>query len=332
MFGLEMLDVMIGLVTVYLVFGLACTSVVEAVAALLSLRSTFLETAMNEFLAGDISEKKAFAAAFFEHPLIQSLSRDKRNGERDLPSYIPPEIVGRVVEALLVTDDETLSLPDAVNALPGKSQEGEKNRIKGLLHTLVVQADGDAAAFRKAVETHFNAVMGRTSGWFKRRQQTISIAVSAVLVIFANVDSVSLVASLSSNPEVRSAMVKNAGELLEKRKAETEKLNKDKTTSPKSLTEAETKYEAAQAAYDTATHFSESAGLSLGWRGWWTAKKTFSDFVTKFAGLTVSIFAISLGAPFWFDILQRFMQVRTTGPRNETERKKRELPKDLNKK
>lgn len=326
MFGLEMLDVMIGLVTVYLVFGLACTSIVEAVAALLSLRSTFLETAMNEFLAGDISEKKAFAAAFFEHPLIQSLSRDKRKGGRDLPSYIPPELVGRVVEALLVSHDDTLSLPDAVNALPGKSLEGEKNRIKGLLHALVLQAEGDAAAFRKAVETHFNAVMGRTSGWFKRRQQTISIAVSSALVIFANVDSVNLVASLSSNPEARAAMVKNAGELLEKTKAETEKLKKDKASPPKSLTEAETKYEAAQAAYDTAKQFSESAGLSLGWREWWTARKTLTDVVTKIAGLLVSIFAISLGAPFWFDVLQRFMQVRTTGPRNEIEKKKKQIP------
>jgi hypothetical protein len=27
----------------------------------------------------------------------------------------------------------------------------------------------------------------------------------------------------------------------------------------------------------------------------------------------VSIFAVSLGAPFWFDVLQRFMRVRAAG-------------------
>jgi hypothetical protein len=31
------------------------------------------------------------------------------------------------------------------------------------------------------------------------------------------------------------------------------------------------------------------------------------------AGLLVSIFAVSLGAPFWFDVLQHFMQVRAAG-------------------
>jgi hypothetical protein len=30
-------------------------------------------------------------------------------------------------------------------------------------------------------------------------------------------------------------------------------------------------------------------------------------------GFVISAFAISLGAPFWFDLLQRFMRVRSSG-------------------
>ena len=35
MFGSETLEVLIGLITIYLVFGIACTAIVEAVAGLL---------------------------------------------------------------------------------------------------------------------------------------------------------------------------------------------------------------------------------------------------------------------------------------------------------
>jgi hypothetical protein len=52
-FGLAALDVLIGLVTVYLVFALACTAIVEAISAWTSVRSKNLEAALKEFLAGN---------------------------------------------------------------------------------------------------------------------------------------------------------------------------------------------------------------------------------------------------------------------------------------
>ena len=203
MFGLEMLDVLIGLVTVYLMFGLACTAIVEAIAAWFGLRSSNLEAAMSEFFAGDLKEKQTFVKAFYDHPLVQILSK----GKDGRPSYIPPETVGRVVEALVTANSAAASLTAAVQALPGTS---ENNRIKGLLDAFVTQASGDAAAFRKTVETHFNAVMDRASGWLKRRQQTVGLIVSAVLVIGANVDTIGLATSLASSPEARATMVKTA--------------------------------------------------------------------------------------------------------------------------
>ena len=60
-----------------------------------------------------------------------------------------------------------------------------------------MQAGDDAAAFRKAVETHFDATMTRASGWFKRHTQNVALVASAVLVIGANVDTVELATSLA---------------------------------------------------------------------------------------------------------------------------------------
>jgi hypothetical protein len=42
---------------------------------------------------------------------------------------------------------------------------------------------------------------------------------------------------------------------------------------------------------------------------WW--------FLTKLFGLAITAFAISLGAPFWFDVLSKFMNIRGTGTKPE---------------
>jgi hypothetical protein len=62
------------------------------------------------------------------------------------------------------------------------------------------------------------------------------------------------------------------------------------------------------------------AGPPLGGKDY---PKTLGEWLTKVAGLIVSILAVSHGGPFWFDVLQRFMQLRATGvaPRATNQKK-----------
>lgn len=301
MFGLDMLDVLIGLVTVYLAFGLACTAIVEALAAWFNVRSKNLEDALNEFLAGDIKEAQKFVTAFYDHPLVQSLSK----GKDGRPSYIPPSIVGQVVESIVTANGTALSLADAINLLPGTP---ETNRVKGLLSTLVVQAKGDAAVFRVAVETHFDIAMDRASGWFKRYTQNVALVVSALLVIGANVDTLSITTSLAESPAARAKMVEIAEQQLTAAKKAEDQAASDRFKNK--IDEAKKKTDAALATLERAASNMESAGLRFGWKD---SPMSFFEILAKLAGLLISILSISLGAPFWFDMLKSIMQVRSTG-------------------
>jgi hypothetical protein len=303
MFGLETLNVLIGLVTVYLVFALACTAIVEALAAWFKVRSNNLEAALGEFLAGDIKQGETFLNAFYNHPLVQALSK----GKKRRPSYIPPEIVVQVVEGLVTANGAVKSLTEAVNSLPGAP---ETNRIKGLLDAFAKQASGDLTAFRQALEKHFDALMDRVSGWIKRYSQTTAIIVSALLVVGANVDTVDIASSLASSPSAQEKMVEIAGQQLAQAKNTEEQVAAGKAQGRITLDKAKKQSEQASAALSRATSDLESGGLRFGWR---YCPKGFGDILKKIAGLIVSILAISLGAPFWFDVLQRFMQVRATG-------------------
>jgi hypothetical protein len=290
MFGIESLDVMIGIVTIYLIFALACTAIVEAVSTWLNVRSTNLEAALGEFLHGSVEDDKAFTDAFFAHPIVQSLSK----GRDGRPSYIPPEIVGQVVTSLVYAKEGASTLKQAIADLPGTSED---NRIKGLLDALHREAGEDIAAFRKLVEYHYDAAMDRASGWYKKKTQTIALVVSAFLVIGANVDTLKIANALSTNPEARSRMV----ELAQNRVDEIRIASAPQATY--TLEEAETALAKANAGL-------ASAGIQLGWSA---PPAGLGDWVSKICGLLLSTLAISLGAPFWFDILNRVMRVRATG-------------------
>ncbi|MCU0597473.1 MAG: hypothetical protein MUC98_18690 [Desulfobacterota bacterium] len=236
MFGLEMLDVLIGLVTVYLVFALACTAIVEALAAWFDVRSKNLNAAMSEFLAGDIKPGQMFIDAFYNHPLVQSLSK----GKKGRPSYLPPEIVGQVLESLVLASGTAKTLTEAVKVLPG---DAASNRIKGLVDAFAKQAGGDFAAFRKEVEAHFDALMDRASGWTKRYSQTAAIVVSAVLVVGANVDTVNIASSLASNPSAREKMLEIATQQVAEAKDAEGQIAAGKTVGGIALEEAKKRSE-----------------------------------------------------------------------------------------
>lgn len=290
MFGLETLDILIGMMTVYFMFGIACTAIVEAISAWTRIRSQNLDVALNEFLSGDLSQNQQFITQFFEHPLIQSLSK----GNQGRPSYIPPDIFAQVVEALVVSKSAMATLSAGVNAMPGNAKN---NRIKGILETVVAQTGNNAATFRNAVAKQFDAVMDRASGWYKRKMQTITLIVATVLVLGGNIDSLNLATVLASNPDVREKMVAIAQQ--EVNEAKNQAQDKERIA-------------IAKGKYNHAIDVMQSAGFDLGWKGW---PQGVAEWLAKVVGLLVTIFAVSLGGPFWFDILQRVMQVRSTGPK-----------------
>lgn len=303
MFGLETLDVLIGLATLYLIFGMACTAIVETIMSWLNIRSNNLESALKEFLSGDLKEGQSFVTAFSDHPLIKSLSRGNTR-----PSYIPPEIVGQVVEALLAGNGAA-TIQHSVNALPGTIQT---NRIKGILDVFAKEATEDMTTFRKAIETHFDATMDRASGCVKRSSHSIGLAVSLILVIGANADTIEIATSLASNPEARMKIVAIAQQQLDATPPPITVNSPDDTHKPANdaLEQALKQTRNAISSFNKSASEMDTAELRLGWHDY---PKSAGGWLTKIVGLLVSISAVSLGAPFWFDLLQGFMQVRTTG-------------------
>ncbi|MGB0713096.1 MAG: hypothetical protein ACPGUC_06000, partial [Gammaproteobacteria bacterium] len=73
---------------------------------------------------------------------------------------------------------------------------------------------------------------------------------------------------------------------------------------------AAAKTDRALARTQEAFALSGAASLGIGWQAFHPDP---SAWVTKVFGLLVSLFAVSLGAPFWFNVLRNLVNLRATG-------------------
>jgi hypothetical protein len=81
--------------------------------------------------------------------------------------------------------------------------------------------------------------------------------------------------------------------------------------------EGETRADAAAKCVDEVNQF----GLPLGWSHATSPHNVLWDGFGKGLGLLVTAFALTLGAPFWFDLLGTISRLRASGPPAATESK-----------
>jgi hypothetical protein len=195
------------------------------------------------------------------------------------------------------------------------------------------QEEQKLATMRLNSETWFNESMDRLSGWYKRKAQILAFLLGLILAAALNVDSVALVDHLWKEPAVREALAANATEFANANsELPTVPVGGDQITGP--------------VAYFNAQF--EGLNLPLGWSYepvtlepnqtcrlipfgrnvvWGIQDKNVADvcqkianaptnsaqWFLKFLGIIFSAAAAAQGAPFWFDILKKVVNIRGSG-------------------
>jgi len=147
-------------------------------------------------------------------------------------------------------------------------------QLQRTLQTLYSQAGADPARFQAAIAAWFEAAMERLSGVYKRRQLLVSFLLSLLLAILFNIDSIHLFRTLWQQP----ALAAQIG---------------------------------AMDATLNAAMLDQLWALPIGWQ---TFPPTLdAAFALQAAGWLVTASTTLFGAPFWFDVLQRAVNLRSTG-------------------
>jgi len=340
-FGSPILDVAIGLMLIYLVLALACTSINEYIAQVLSLRAAVLWNAVTGLFQRNPAVGIAFVQKLYQHDLINALSPAKPGA---LPSYIPSHVFSLALTDHLGLHDvvSQQATPSVLTALQSVDVTKLPAEVLETLRPLAVAAGGDLDRFRLNVETWYDAAMERAGGWYKKRVQTIIFCVALVVAIAGNADTLMLANMLWKNPTARAQLAAAAEKVA--KPASTPALQGSPAASPTVATSTSAPAQAATASIPGAgladldkQTLKDAQGQVEGVLGWASADKPTDPralpagagaWFVKIAGLLITAFAASLGAPFWFDVLNKFMNVRSAGASPaEQPRRPTEVPK-----
>ncbi len=337
--GSAVLEVAFGLIFVYLLLSVLCSAIGEYIEAKFNNRAKYLQQGiqllLNETRGGGVD----LAKMLYSHGLVRPLYRDAGK----LPSYIPSRTFALALWNMATTAAATgdQAATGAVGVTADLKQiraavgaHVPNTELRTALLTLIDEADGDIVRARKNVEEWYEAMMDRVSGWYKRRTTVIMLVLGFVVAGAINADTISLVRTLARDGALRGSIAAAAERYLTPPPSTTSPATTAPATTPPTTTApptagvggaappaetADERDEAATEALKDAYAAVDELGLPLGWVNApkdpadpRKVPKGFYDWVLKLFGILLTGFAISQGAPFWFDLLNKFMVIRST--------------------
>ena len=313
MLGSTMLDVAVGIVFVFVLLSTVCSAIREGIEAKLKTRAAYLERGIRELLH-DL-DGKGLAQNLFNHPLIFALYSGGYRGAAQqgnhrprllarggsLPSYIPARSFAIALLDIAargpVTDDVS-SDPAApvlsIDSIRSSVLNLRNPPVQRALLTAIDSASGDLDRARANIEAWYDSAMDRVSGWYKRTTHWIIFWIALVLAVGLNIDTLAIADYLYRHDAAREAVVALAAD-------------------------AANKESAAGIAYTQAATQLKSLGLPIGWSDSWHRADVSGAWYGSVWGIAgpilgwlVTAFAATLGAPFWFDLLNKIMVIRST--------------------
>jgi hypothetical protein len=343
MFNNAALDVVIGLVFVYLLYSLLGTLLQEIVATNIGLRGRILKMAIRRMLDDGATKSKSqsekFSQSYYDHPLIKYLRADAWAIRKD-PAYFTQETFSKVVIDLLrgkeVKPGDPIrplidaSLTDKKLAWDPNVKMEEETHL--YLQTLWTDSQGDVQKFKGYLEQWFNEMMDRTTGWYKKYTQLILLILGLGIAMGFNVDTLKIADKLKNDPQLREQVVAQASDFTKAHPNLNQELAERKKTIDSLLSIMPAKKDSIQRNTDPATGqlqqlrdslYNQASDLvngdikrlndilGIGWDGGFLGKE-FDAY--SIPGWILTALAISFGAPFWFDILNKLIKLRGSTP------------------
>lgn len=330
------LDLVVGLIFIYFLLSIICSSAVEMFLSAFKIRAAILAEWLKKIFSQAVIKSNGkevpFGEIIMDHCLVNSLTPPGKS-----TSYTD---AGNFVSALLERisfysnpDKITASLDDMIEAIEKTTLLPEELRRTFLIYANEARDSFKQVAnntlseieiFRKKIENWYDTSMQRLGGRMRvKYARPITIVFSIMITGFLNADSISIAKYLYANPQVASK-ISNEAMNMTKNDSLKKMVDQIKVTSEKDsdaikiITQKLQNINEANAVLNNA--------MPLGWRkgelkndnGEIDGYKAFS----KFIGLAATVLALVMGAPFWFDLLNKLANVRGVGNKPATTEEK----------
>jgi len=346
MFNSSILDLVILLSFIYFVGSLVLSTVNEAIVGTLRLRPFQLKNALSN-LFFDRTNPNAISPwqtwvdnTFKKSPHIQSLMKAKEK----YPAYIPARsfvlaIIGELNSAGY--NPANLQQTIAGSDLP--------NDLKKVLTDFAAQAQNNLTAFEKNVETFYTDAMDRAGGVYKKWIRLLLLAMGLIFSVVLNLDTIKIINEQLSNKEQLSKNVDNISKQMAaikigKDSTDTFEITTadgmisvnrtrqiwssvkdtiafdDKKETPK---DSDPRIGQSVATVQRLSYFlAQTSGYNIGYdenggfcKAW---DLPLDKFLLKVLGVLITAFALQLGSNFWFDLINKAINIRASGKKPET--------------
>jgi len=295
----QALEVVIGLIFVYYVFGSIVSLITQLINESLETRGKSLRTHLKKIVGDSQLED------FVKLPQLQALRPIRyKHLYSFISSTTEPKMLEKVPVATLVD-----SYFDFVGLTASKEITGEG--LKELINTFpdsegkraieqwVSQGATDLEELRKRTTAYFGGLMEQAAETFRSRARSFVIVLSLLLTIFLGTDSIQLTRALWVNAGVRALAVAQAEMAVQMQQAD--------GSAPE---------------VDVDDLFQQLIDLDIVKIGWWqtdvpSAGSTISAWtvfvVLKIIGLGLTVVAVSQGSSFWYDLLKKLVSKGGSG-------------------
>ena len=334
MSSFPILDLVIGIIFVYFLLSIISSAAIELILTGLKARSKLLEEWLLKIFKSKLQtengELKSLGESIMDHCSVAGLSKDGKS-----PSYISAkDFTAALLEKISFDKanptnvakniDEYVEAIDKTNLLPTEFQRvllNYANEVKAAYSDVTEQAVSKIEMFHSKIEKWYDSSMDRMTGELKRRySRRYTFLVAAVITISLNADSIALAKYLYSNPEARTKIAMAGMDATK----DTVMINKvtalrmpadSSTASVASLNELKKEISGKITEINKAKQGLADV-MPLTWKagelkkdGEYSARLIFA----KITGLLATILAIMMGAPFWFDLLNKISNMRGSG-------------------
>jgi len=373
------LDVVIGMIFVFLLYSLLVTILQEIIAHFLHLRARMLYKGLRRMLEDDPVKDRpwwsrisvgtfiysaavqlgrflapqrkndALLQLFYSQPAIKYLGE---NGHNSKPSYLHSHSFSLTLINLLRGMDFDGSRQNEATLI---KQALDNNKITAgskevtipsetllQLKTLFADARQDTYLFRAKLEDWFDETMERASGWYKKQTQVILFILGLFIAYQFNVDTIATYRVLAHDKAARNDLVQMAIQ------------GKDRYGQMVTSAQQDSNVDLLTKTYASVKDDADKAGNILEMGRPWKDSCAYCDSIRKrtdstpgratilkrcdyikqemaahnfkyapmqtgglvtFIGWILTALAISLGSPFWFDLLNKIIKLRGGGPK-----------------
>jgi hypothetical protein len=264
-----------------LLISLVTSTVTEAFASALGWRANTLLSGIKDLL--NDQNFTGLAKSIYAHAAVNPRDDGTPKAEADLkskPSYIDPkQFAGALIDVLNLAPAAGAAVTVAALQNQISTSPMLNDQLKTMLNGVVARTGGNINRVRDELASWFDTGMERVAGDYKRKTQIWGFVIGLICAIVLNVDIVKIAEALWDQPMLMKGFATPTGQLAQDVIAQAQQL-----------------------------------GLPFGWNpAAVTYAESWQDVPYMIVGWLLAAVATLFGAPFWFDALQKFVQLRGAG-------------------